>query len=143
MGQRAVRVPWFSWAPLALASTAAALSALWVALTPVAQQTELAGRTWDEFARQDPEVANLYSMDLVILGALGAGFGALGTAVSVMPYRRGERWAWFTLWLVPITTGVVAARMLVDRYSAGYVYSAMCAVAVVGLLTGVRRTPPA
>ena len=148
MDQPAVRVPWFSWVPLAAVSTFAALSALWVALTPVVDQTELTGRTWVDFAQQDPEVASLYSMDLVILGFLGAGFGLLGATVSLIPYRGGERWSWYALWLVPITTGAVAARMLVDRYSAGYFYAALFAAAVVGLLipmrdvVGVRRTLP-
>lgn len=128
------RVPWFSWIPLATVGTAAALASIWVALTPAGDQTELAGRTWEQFAHQDPEVASLYSMDLVVLGLLGAGFGLLATAVSLIPYRHGERWAWFALWLVPLTIGAVAVRMLADQYSAGYFYAGVTVAALIALL---------
>jgi hypothetical protein len=137
-------VPWISWGTLAIVATFAALAALWVALTPAGEQTELTGRTWDEFAQQDREVASLYAMDLAILGLLGAGFGLLAALVSLIPYRRGERWAWYALWLVPIMIGAVAARMLVDQYWTGYFYAGLAAVAVVGLvlpfLTFLRRS---
>jgi hypothetical protein len=139
MGQPAFRVPWVSWGLLTVVSTFVALSALWVALTPAGDQTELAGRTWGQFAQQDPEVASLYSMDLVVLGLLGAGFGLLAVVVSVIPYRRGERWAWYALWLVPIAIGAVAVRMLVDQYSAGYYYAGITTVALVALLLPIRN----
>jgi hypothetical protein len=44
MRQSKFRVPWFSWGPLTVVSTFVALSALWVALTPAGDQTELTGR---------------------------------------------------------------------------------------------------
>lgn len=139
MGQADARVPWFSWIPLVIVGTLMALAALWVALTPVGDQTELAGRTWETFAREDPEVASLYAMDLVILGLLGAGFGLLAAAISLMPYRRGERWAWFALWLLPITIGAVAVRMFADQYAAAYVYAVLAAVALIALLLPMRE----
>jgi hypothetical protein len=132
------RVPGISWGTLAIVATFAALAALWVALTPAGEQTELASRTWDQFAQQDQEVASIYSMDLAVLGLLGAGFGLLAGLISLIPYRRGERWAWYALWFFPITIGAVAARMLVDQYWTGYFYAGLAAVAVVGLVLPVR-----
>jgi hypothetical protein len=131
--------PWTSWGPLAAAAILTGLGSLWVALTPAGEQTELASRTWAQFAQGDREVASLYGMDLVILGLMGAGFGLLGGVVSAIPYRLGERWAWYASWLIPLTIGVVAARMLVDQYSAGYFSAALAAVAMIGLLLPVRR----
>jgi hypothetical protein len=138
MVQRIKSVPWISWGPLTTVAVFAALSALWVALTPAADQTELAGRTWEEFARQDPDVAYLLSRQLQTLGTLGAGFGVLAAVTALVPYRRGERWAWYALWLFPITIGAVAARMLVDQYSAGYYYAGLTVVAVLGLVLTIR-----
>jgi hypothetical protein len=123
---------------LTVVSIMVALSSLWVALTPVGDQTELEGRTWDQFAQQDPEVASLYSMDVGILGMLGAGLGLIAAAISVIPYRRGERWAWYALWLLPATVGGVTARMLADQYSTGYYYAGVTAAAVVALLLPIR-----
>jgi len=139
VGEPAFRVPWVSWGLLTVVSTLVALSALWVALTPVGDQTELAGRTWEQFAQQDAEVASLYSMDLGILGFLGAGCGLLAAVISVIPFRRGERWAWYALWLLPVTIGAVTARMLINEYSAGYYYTGLTAVAVVGLILPIRE----
>ena len=134
----AFRVPWVSWGLLTVISTFIAASGLWVGLTPIGEQTELPGRAWGQFALQDPEVASLYSMDLVVLGLLGTGFGLLAAAVAVIPYRRGERWAWYALWLLPVTIGGVAARMLIDQYSASYYYAGITAVALVALLIPIR-----
>jgi len=139
MGQPAFRVPWVSWGVLTVVSIFVALSSLWVALIPAGDQTELTGRAWGQFALQDPEVASLYSMDLGVLGVLGAGFGVLAAVVSVIPYRRGERWAWYALLLFPITIGGVAVRMLVDQYSAGYYYAGLTTVALVAMLIPIRN----
>ena len=78
-------------------------------------------------------------MDLALLGITWVAFGLLSAVISVVPYRRGDRWAWYALWLVPITFGVAATRMLIDRYDAGYVVAGYTAVAVVGLLIPIRR----
>lgn len=139
MAQWNTRVSWVSWGPLTAVGMFAALSAMWVALTPAGEQTALAGRTWEQLALQDPEVASLISRQLNVLGFLGGGFGLLAALVSVIPFRRGERWAWYALWLFPITIGAVATRQLIDQYPPGYYYAALTAVAVIGLLLPARR----
>jgi hypothetical protein len=30
------------------------------------------------------------------------GMGLFGVVITMIAYRRGERWAWFTLWYYPI-----------------------------------------
>lgn len=139
MGHPVVRVPWVSWGLLAVVATLVAFSALWVALTPAGDQTRLTGRAWEEFAGSDPEVAAYFSRQLVVLGFLGAGLGLLAVPVAVIPFRRGERWAWYALWLFAITVGAVTARMLIDQYPAGYYYSGITTVAVVALLIPIRN----
>jgi hypothetical protein len=40
-----------------------------------------------------------------ILGALGTalvGFNILALVIILVPYRRCERWAWYTLWMLPL-----------------------------------------
>jgi hypothetical protein len=40
-----------------------------------------------------------------IMGALGTalvGFNVLALVMTLVPYKRGERWAWYTLWLLPL-----------------------------------------
>ncbi len=133
------RVPRASWIILAVVAKLTVLSGLWVGLTPVGSQTELSGRTWEEFAAADPEVARIYSMDLVLLGMTFTAFAILGTILSLIPYRRGERWAWFALWLIPLVHGGIALRMLIDQYSAGYVYLGLFIISLIGILIPIRR----
>jgi hypothetical protein len=139
VGRARLSVPKASWALLTTVTMLGTLNGLYVLLVPVGDQTELAGGTWEQFAAQDPEVASIYAMDLAVLGIIWAAFSLLAAMVSVIPYRRGDRWAWYALWLVPITYGGAATRFLIDRYEAGFWIAGLTAVAVVGLLIPIRR----
>jgi hypothetical protein len=47
----------------------------------------------------------LYQGVYPIMGALGAvlaGFSILAFVIAMIPYKKGERWAWFTLWILPL-----------------------------------------
>jgi hypothetical protein len=49
--------------------------------------------------------SSLYEGVYPMMGALGTalvGFNILALVMSLIPYRRGERWAWFTLWILPL-----------------------------------------
>jgi hypothetical protein len=36
------------------------------------------------------------------IGVASMGMGIFGVMITVIPYRRRERWAWFVLWYYPI-----------------------------------------
>ena len=36
------------------------------------------------------------------IGVASIGMGLFGVVITAIPYRRRERWAWFTLWYYPI-----------------------------------------
>ena len=43
--------------------------------------------------------------DILFLRAIGVasmGMGCFGVMITLIPYRRRERWAWFTLWYYPL-----------------------------------------
>jgi hypothetical protein len=45
------------------------------------------------------------SSDALFLRAIGVasiGMGLFGVMITVIPYRRREQWAWFTLWYYPL-----------------------------------------
>jgi hypothetical protein len=132
-------LPTASWLMVAGVSGVALLSALFVALVPAGGQTDLTGRTFEEFATQDPEVAALISRQLATVGILAAAFALLALIVAAVPYRAGQRWAWYALWLVPIAFGLVTIRMLIDGYGVGYYYLLLTVVSVVGLLIPAQR----
>lgn len=132
-------VPRASWVLLTAVSIVGMLNGLYVLLVPVGGQTELAGRTWEQFAAQDQEVASIYAMDLALLGIIWTAFSLLAAIISIVPYRRSERWAWYALWLVPITYGGAATRMLMDRYDAGFWVAGYTAIAVVSLVVAIPQ----
>jgi len=128
-----------SWGLLTIVTTVGGLSALYVALVPAADQTPLHARTWQQFAETDAEVAPIVARLLVVLGLLGLGFASAAALISLFAYRRGARWAWYALWLVPLVYGAIAARQLADAYAVGYFYAGMAAIAAIGLVIPIRR----
>jgi hypothetical protein len=127
-------VAWPSWGLLSVVAVLGALSALYVAITPTGEQTPLAGRTWAEFAARDTDVASIVSRLLVVLALLGIGFGLVALLITLLPYRRGERWSWYTLWLVPLTYGAIAVRQISGQYAIGYFYAGLATTAALALL---------
>ncbi|RKN82054.1 hypothetical protein D7M11_18415 [Paenibacillus ginsengarvi] len=50
-----------------------------------------------------PQTAGSYDLGLVrALGIATTGMGLFGTMITLLSYRRKERWAWFILWYYPI-----------------------------------------
>lgn len=50
-----------------------------------------------------PRIAGPYDLRWVrALGIATTGMGLFGTVITLMPYRRKQRWAWFILWYYPI-----------------------------------------
>lgn len=137
------RVPRAGWIVLAVVAVLSLYSALYVALTPAASQTDLSGRTWQQFAATDPEVAGLFSMQLVLVGLLAAGFSAFALVIVLVPFRRGDGWSWYALWLVPVVHGLVAARMLADAYQVGFGYAGLAGAAIIALVVSRLRRAPA
>ena len=79
----------------------------------------------------------LYSSAYSILGALGAtwvGFSLLALVVTLIPYRRGEWWAWYTLWMLPL--------MWLTQFALApdlRLYLALAIVSAAGLILPYRR----
>lgn len=59
------------------------------------------GVTWDEVVSEQATAMTLLRGISRVAGLAFLGFGLLVIAVAIVPFRRGERWAWFVLWVVP------------------------------------------
>jgi hypothetical protein len=80
--------------------------------------------------------SSLYEGVYPMLGALGTalvGFNVLALVVSLIPYRRGERWAWFTLWALPL--GWVSQFVFLPDVT----YLVLAFLTTVGLVLPYRR----
>lgn len=71
------------------------------------------GLSWSDLARQSPPTADYIVVLFRMYGVFNVVFGLMAVAVSVVPFRRGENWAWWTL-LVGNTIAFASA-MIYDR----------------------------
>jgi hypothetical protein len=69
--------------------------------------------SWSQLESTNPMAASYIDLLFRMYGMFNVVFGFMGSAVAVTAFRRGERWAWWTL-LVGNTVGLVAA-MTYDR----------------------------
>ena len=82
--------------------------------------------------------ASLSPRDVWVIRAWGitwVGFNILVLALSVGPYRRGERWAWYTLWLVPL---LFIGYFLIAPETV-YSYLVLATLTALGLILPYRR----
>jgi hypothetical protein len=71
-----------------------------------------------------------------VLGGLGAalvGFNVFALVMILIPFRRHERWAWYTLWLLPLQW------LLQFVFSPDLVYLMLAMLTAVGLVLPYRR----
>ena len=77
----------------------------------------------------------IFFLDDPILFEGFAAFNLYAFLVIYIPFRRGEKWAWYTTWILPIGLAVPGAS--VDSNIAIFYY-AVAAVCVLGLLLTMR-----
>jgi hypothetical protein len=57
--------------------------------------------SWSELEASYPEATKLVRFLYGALGMLKMSWTFFVLAITLTGYRRGEKWAWYTLWLVP------------------------------------------
>jgi hypothetical protein len=72
-----------------------------------------AGIAWqDLIAALSPQVLRVITLLVLELGGnIGVLAGSLTIAIASGGLRQGERWAWFTLWCLPIHAGIDLATV--------------------------------
>ena len=81
----------------------------------------------------DPVIIMSYS----IMGGWGVtwvGFNVIALVLALIPFRRGERWAWYTLWTLPLLWLSLFALATDLR-----LYLALAVVTAAGLILPYRR----
>lgn len=68
------------------------------------------GTDWEPFSDQRPDIANLMDLMAKSHGATIAAFSILSIAVILRPFRRGEPWAWYVLWIWPVWNVLIFLR---------------------------------
>ena len=96
----------------------------------------------------NPKFASFLASTLVDDGISGVGLAVFGMAVSLTGYRRGEKWARYVSWSMPI--GILAAQLNVYALTRSvmviYLAAVFTIVSVLALLLPYRqffpRKPP-
>ncbi|MHB1133978.1 MAG: hypothetical protein ACYC4L_16550, partial [Chloroflexota bacterium] len=67
----------------------------------------VSGTTWEALRAESPRVATLVDHQVRGNGANLLALGLLSAVVSWTALRRGERWAWYAMWVWPLWTALV------------------------------------
>jgi hypothetical protein len=122
------------------------LQDLCLACAPGAQTPlhAVTGLTWTQLASSNPMFANFLASTLVDDGISGVGLAIFGMVVSLTGYRKGEKWAWYVSWSMPI--GILAAQLniyvLTGSVIVIYLAAAFTIVSLVALLLPYQQFFP-
>jgi len=102
-----VDVGYIAWGAAAAASPDHLLGPGGKAILPAGYEG-YSGASWSELASASPPVAAYMTVLYRMYGIYNVLFGLMGSAIAVTAFRRGERWAWWTL-LAGNTIALVSA----------------------------------
>jgi hypothetical protein len=103
------------------------------------------GMALSELKASYPRFFDLYDFYFRGGGLSDMGFGFLVTVISSTAYRKGERWAWYTLWSVPVFfLGFAAISMSIGQSISGLLpyLTLFVSLSLLGLLIPIRRFFP-
>lgn len=105
-------------------------------------QREFEGNTgvaWAEFSQQYPTVALQYTLMRRNVVTFSLVFGLFSLAVASFAFRAGQRWAWFTMWLLPaaMAAGGLSLAQNANTLSVAIMGSLFILAAVAGLLLSI------
>lgn len=72
----------------------------------------VSGTSWEELKTSYPEMADLLDVETRIIGSLWVGLGLIGAAVSLTGFKRGEKWAWWAMWSLPLVMALILGTFL-------------------------------
>jgi hypothetical protein len=111
------------------------------AQTPIQVAT---GMTWSQLVASNPKFASFLASTLVDDGISGVSVAIFGMIVSMTGYRKGEKWAWYVSWSMPI--GILAAQLNVYALTGSimviYLTTVFTIVSLLALLLPYRQFFP-
>ena len=102
-----VDLGYIAWGAMAAAAPDGLLGPGGKAILPAGYEG-YSGGSWSELSHTSPMTAQYMIVLYRMYGIYNVMFGLLGSAIAVTAFRRGDRWAWWTL-LVGNTIALVSA----------------------------------
>jgi len=66
----------------------------------------ITGMTWEQLEAESPNAAAMIDFKMRVGGIQFLFLGLFSMAITFTGFRRGEKWAWYTLWLYPLFLGL-------------------------------------
>lgn len=79
----------------------------------------LSGTTWDELNATAPGPANLIDYQVRAGGVCLLMTGLLSLSITLTALRRGDRWAWYAMWVWPLGIVLIEAQLLISVRTLG------------------------
>lgn len=102
----------------------------------------LIGQSLSSFNSSHPDEANAMTYLFHGLGLFALGLGVFAIAVAYVPYRKGEKWAWYIVWYLPIFLLLATVANYVDGGQLWALDLVLLIVALAGLLLPYRKFYP-
>jgi len=102
------------------------------------------GMSLSELEASSPESILLVRFQMGVIGNLKTSWSLLVLAITLTGFRRGEKWAWYTLWLVPavlVCQGIIHSVILGD-INEMRAWIPTTSISLVGLLLPIRKFFP-
>ena len=107
------------------------------------QFSEDTGAAWAEVTAAYPGVAAAYMLNQHLLFLGFVSLALFGLVITWFGLRQGQRWAWYALWLLPMTLTFTALLMTQARQpELPVLYGGFALAAVIGLLLPIRKFFP-
>jgi hypothetical protein len=102
------------------------------------------GMSWSELEALNPESIELVRLYMGTMGNLKVSWSFFILAITLTGYRRGEKWAWYTLWLAP---AILVSQGIIDSVLLGDVnemlkWIPITSLSLLGLLVPIRKFFP-
>jgi hypothetical protein len=104
----------------------------------------ITGMSLSELKVSSPEATKLILWLYIGMGNLKTSWSLLVIAITLTGYRKGEKWAWYTLWLVPT---ILVSSAIYNIYFVGNINEALpwipiTFLSLVGLLLPFKKFFP-
>ncbi len=99
---------------------------------------KITGMSVDQFQSDFPRIATYLTIILQSEAQFQISFISLMMVVTVVPFRRGEQWAWYALWVFPLSSSVLALRVFLVGGMGWTIILVFVAISLLGLLLPYR-----
>jgi hypothetical protein len=100
--------------------------------------------SWSELKASSPVAADFVIFIYGLLGLLKISWSFFVLAITLTGYRRGEKWAWYTLWSVPglLVSNALYSVIFIGDVSQTLQFIPITIISLLGLLLPYRKFFP-